>query len=389
MNEEEFDKYVLPSYRRFPITIVKAQGSHIYDEKGKKYLDFMSGWGVSNLGHRPGPVVEAISDQLKQVIHVPNVFYLEPQGELAKLLVENSIEGKVFFCNSGAEANEAAIKFAKLYGKGKRHKIITAERSFHGRTAATMAATGQKPIKEGFAPHLEGFVHVPFNDSELLEETVDDDTLAIMLELVQGEGGIHVATREYAAVIRRICRERDILLIVDEVQTGIGRTGTLFAYQDYGLEPDIITSAKALASGLPIGATITGAKVAGLVRPGMHGSTFGGGSLVSSAAIATMKTVLDPEVQGHAAMAADILATRLAAMEDKHGCIKQIRQKGLMIGVELDRDSKPVAEACLAKGLFVNSTQGKVIRMLPPLTVSPEEIAHAMAILDETLSEQQ
>ncbi|HEX5744523.1 MAG TPA: aminotransferase class III-fold pyridoxal phosphate-dependent enzyme, partial [Candidatus Saccharimonadales bacterium] len=316
MTEDEFDQYVLPTYPRFPITIVKAQGSYIYDETGKKYLDFMSGWGVSNLGHRPQAVIEAISDQLKQLIHVPNVFYLEPQGELAKLLIKNSIEGKVFFSNSGAEANEAAIKFAKLYGAGRRHKIVTTERSFHGRTTAAMAATGQPAIKEGFAPHLEGFVHVPFNDVAALEKAASRNTVAIMLELVQGEGGIHVADRHYVAEVRRICSKNDILLIVDEVQTGIGRTGTLFAYQGYGVEPDIITCAKSLASGLPIGATIVGGKVAKLVKPGMHGSTFGGGSLVSAAAIATLKTALQPKVQGNGELIAEILATRLAGLED-------------------------------------------------------------------------
>ncbi len=387
MTEEEFDQYVLPTYPRFPITIIKGNGSYIYDDNGKRYLDFMSGWGVSNLGHRPQPVLEAIEDQLKQLIHVPNVFYLEPQGELARLLVENSIDGKVFFSNSGAEANEAAIKFAKIYGKGKRHKIITAERSFHGRTTAAMAATGQVAIKEGFEPLLEGFVHVPFNDSKAVEEAVDDDTVAIMLELVQGEGGIHVADKKYMADIRRMCLAKDILLIVDEVQTGIGRTGTLFAYQGYGVEPDIITSAKSLASGLPIGATIVSDKVAKLVKPGMHGSTFGGGSLVSAAAIATLKMALDPKVQGNGELIAEILATRLAGLENKHKSIKQIRQKGLMIGVELDRSSKPVAEACLKKGLFINSTQGKVLRLLPPLTATTEEAALAVSIIDEALAE--
>lgn len=387
MTEEEFDQYVLPTYPRFPLTIVKAQGSYIYDETGKKYLDFMSGWGVSNLGHRPVPVVDAIQDQLKQLIHVPNVFYLEPQGELARLLVQNSIDGQVFFCNSGAEANEAAIKFAKLYGKGKRHKIITAERSFHGRTTAAMAATGQVAIKEGFEPLLEGFAHVPFNDSGALEEAVDKETLAVMLEPVQGEGGIHVADRKYMADVRRICSEKDLLLIVDEVQTGIGRTGTLFAYQDYGIEPDIITCAKSLASGLPIGATIVADKIAKLVKPGMHGSTFGGGSLVSAAAIATLKMAMDPKIQGNGELISEILATRLAGLEDKHESIRQIRQKGLMIGIELDRDSKPVAEACLEKGLFINSTQKKVLRLLPPITATGEEAAQAVSIIDEALSE--
>jgi len=387
MTEEEFDQFVLPSYQRFPITIVSAAGSYIYDDKGKKYLDFLSGWSVSNLGHRPQPVVDAIKEQADKLIHVPNVFYLEPQGQLAKLLIENSLtEGKVFFGNSGAEANEAAIKFAKLYGQGKRHKIVTTERSFHGRTSGAMAATGQEGVRKGFAPHLSGFVHVPFNDVAALQAAVDDETVAIMLELVQGEGGIHIATAEYANAIQQLCREKDILLIVDEVQSGMGRTGPLFAYQGYDLQPNIITSAKSLASGLPIGATIVGTKVAVNVKPGMHGSTFGGGSLVASAAIATLQMLLSPEVKENAAKISGLFAEKLAELQKKHDCITEIRQKGLMIGIELNQNSKPVAQACLDRGLFLNSTQDTVIRLLPPLTATEAEVEQAISIIDEALA---
>jgi acetylornithine/N-succinyldiaminopimelate aminotransferase len=388
MTPEEFDQYVLPAYQRFPITIVRGEGSYIYDSGGKKYLDFLSGWSVSNLGHRPPAVVEAITRQLQELIHVPNVFYTEQQGSLAKLLVENSIKGKIFFGNSGAEANEAAIKFAKLYGQSKRHKIITTMKSFHGRTAATMAATGQDRIKDGFAPHLSGFVHVPFNDIQALRDSVDDDTVAIMLELVQGEGGINVATEEYAAVIKQLCQDKDLLLIIDEVQSGMGRTGPLFAYQDYGLEPDIITVAKSLASGLPIGVTIVGDKASVHIKPGMHGSTFGGGAVVSAAAIATLEEILKPETRENVEMLSQLLAGKLAGLKAKHSCITEVRQKGLMIGLELDRDSKPVTDACLQKGLFINSTQGNVVRILPPLNTSREEAEEAISILDEVLQAQ-
>lgn len=388
MTEEEFDQYVLPVYARFPIIITKGDGCYIYDDKGNEYLDFMSGWGVSNLGHRPKPVVDAITSQAQELIHAPNVFYFEPQGRLAKLLVENSIKGKVFFSNSGAEANEAAIKFAKLYGKGKRHKIIAAERSFHGRTSAAMAATNQESIKDGFAPHLQGFVHVPLNDVKALEAAADDDTLAIMLELVQGEGGIHIASPEYAAAIKRLRSEKDILLIVDEVQSGIGRTGPLFAYQNYDLEPDIVTCAKSLASGLPIGATITGSKVAACVKPGVHGSTFGGGSLVAMAAIATLRMLFTDEVRQNASRLSDLLAKELDGLKSRHADIKEVRQKGLMIGIELDRGSKPVVDACLRKGLFVNSTQKTVIRLLPPLIATAAEAKRAISIIDEALAEE-
>jgi predicted acetylornithine/succinylornithine family transaminase len=388
MTPQEFDQYILPTYPRFPITIVRAEGSYIYDDEGKKYLDFLSGWGVSNLGHRPQVVVAAIERQVKELIHVPNVFYTEPQGQLAKLLVTNSIKGKVFFCNSGAEANEAAIKFAKLYGQGKRHKIITAEKSFHGRTAGVMAATAQGKIKGGFDPHLQGFIHVPFNDVAALRANADDSTVAIMIELVQGEGGINIATPEYVAAIKQICLEKDILLIVDEVQSGMGRTGSLFAYQNYDIEPDIITAAKALASGLPIGATIVNAKAAVHVKPGMHGSTFGGGSLVAAAAVATLQEILMPEVQQNVTMLSELLVGKLAELADKHACIKQVRQKGLMIGLELDRDSKPITDACLQKGLYINSTQDTVIRILPPLTATPEEVETAIAILSDVLQTQ-
>lgn len=385
MTQEEFDQYILPTYPRFPITITKARGSYIYDSNGKKYLDFLSGWGVSNLGHRPAAVVEAIEKQVKELIHVPNVFYTEPQGQLAELLVDNSIKGKVFFSNSGAEANEAAIKFAKLYGQGKRHKIITAEKSFHGRTAGVMAATAQGKIKGGFDPHLQGFVHVPFNDVAALQANADDSTVAIMVELVQGEGGINIAAPEYVAAIKQICQEKDILLIVDEVQSGIGRTGSLFAYQNYDIEPDIITVAKALASGLPVGATLVNAKAAVHVKPGMHGSTFGGGSLVAAAAIATMREILKPETQKNVAMLSELLAGKLAELAAEHSCITEVRQQGLMIGLELDRDSKPITDACLQKGLYVNSTQNTVIRILPPLTATPEEVETAMTVLNEVL----
>lgn len=389
MTEQEFDHFVLPSYQRFPITIVKSGGSYMYDKNGKKYLDFLSGWSVSNLGHRPEPVVKAVTEQAQKLIHVPNVFYLEPQAELAKLLVENSIAGKVFFSNSGTEANEAAIKFAKLYGgQGtvKRYKIITAERSFHGRSSGGMAATAQPHVKEGFAPHLPGFTHVPFNDVAALQAAVDDETVAVMLELVQGEGGIHIASPEYVAAIKQLAAEKDLLFIADEVQTGMGRTGTLFAYQSFGIEPDIITSAKSLASGLPIGATIVGSKVAKLVKPGMHGSTFGGGSLVAEAAIATLSTVLKPAVQQHAAEITELFAEKLQAMAARHDCITEVRQRGLMIGIELNRESKSVATACLEKGLFLNSTQGTVIRLLPPLTLTKAEVEQGLSIIDEVLA---
>lgn len=385
MTPEKFDQYVLPTYQRFPITVVRGEGSYIYDDRGRKYLDFMSGWGVSNLGHRPEPVVRAIKRQADELIHAPNVFYMEPQGHLAQLLIENSIPGKVFFGNSGAEANEAAIKFAKLYGQGKRYKIVTAERSFHGRTSGGMAATGQDSIKDGFAPHLEGFVHVPYNDVAALQKAVDDQTVAIMLEPVQGEGGIHVATNEYMAAIKKLQAEKDLLIVVDEVQSGMGRTGPLFAYQGYGLKPDIVTSAKSLASGLPIGATIVGEKVAANVRPGMHGSTFGGGSLVSAAAIATLQMLLSSEVRDNVARLSDLFAEKLAGLQ---AGVKEIRQKGLMIGIELDKPAKPVVEACLEKGLFINATQKTVLRLLPPLTARAEEVEHAVSIIEEVLSEQ-
>lgn len=388
MTPQEFDQYVLPSYQRFPITIVRGEGSYIYDDAGKQYLDFLAGWGVSNLGHRPPVVVEAIEKQVKELIHVPNVFYTEPQGQLAKLLVQNSIPGKIFFGNSGAEANEAAIKFAKLYGQGKRHKIITTERSFHGRTSATMAATAQDKIKKGFDPHLPGFIHVPYNDVAALKASIDDSVVAIMLELVQGEGGVHVAKPEYVAAIKQICSDNDILLIVDEVQSGMGRTGPLFAYQNYDIEPDIITSAKALASGLPIGATIAGTKVAANVKPGMHGSTFGGGSLVAAAALATLREILNPQTRQNVTMLSDLLAEKLAELAANHDCITEIRQQGLMIGLELDRDSGSITNACLDNGLYVNSTQGNVIRILPPLTATAEEAETAITILDKALRTQ-
>ncbi|HSW85215.1 MAG TPA: aspartate aminotransferase family protein [Candidatus Saccharimonadales bacterium] len=386
MTPAEFDNYVLPTYQRFPITIVRGEGSYIYDDKDQKYLDFLSGWSVSNLGHRPPAVVKAINNQVKQLIHVPNVFYTKPQGQLAKLLIENSIKGKIFFGNSGAEANEAAIKFAKLYGRSsQRHNIITAEGSFHGRTAGVMAATAQTKIKDGFDPHLAGFIHVPFNNVVALKAAIKYNPVAIMLEFVQGEGGINIATSEYAATVKQICQDQDILLIADEVQSGIGRTGPLFSYQNYDIKPDIITSAKALASGLPIGATIVSDKIASLVKAGMHGSTFGGGPLVAAAAVATLKQILDPAIRENVNNMSKLLSEKLNGLASRHSCIKEIRQQGLMIGLELDRPSKPITDECLNRGLYVNSTQNTVIRILPPLTTNAVEVNAAISILDDVL----
>jgi acetylornithine/N-succinyldiaminopimelate aminotransferase len=251
-----------------------------------------------------------------------------------------------------------------------------------------MSATGQDKVSKGFDPSLQGFAHVPFNDVQALRAAVDDETVAIMLELVQGEGGVHVATPEYVAAIKQICSEKDILLIVDEVQSGMGRTGPLFAYQNYDIEPDIITSAKALASGLPVGAAIVGGKAAANVKPGMHGSTFGGGSLVAAAAVATLREILTPRIKQNVTELTDLLAEKLAKLAADHPCITEVRQQGLMIGLELDRDSKPITDACLERGLYINSTQGTVVRILPPLTAAKEEAETAISILDEVLQAQ-
>ena len=382
---QNYENFVFTTYGKLPLVLVKGKGSVITDIDGKKYLDFFPGWGVSNVGHCHPKVMAAVRDQIGKLIHVPNNFYHPNQGRLAAEIVRNSFSGKAFFCNSGAEAIEAAIKFSRIYGAGKRVEIITTETSFHGRTMGALAATGQAKYQEGFAPLPGGFKTVPFNDFKAIKAAVTDKTVAVLLELVQGEGGINIASKEYVLQLRQFCLEKDILLIIDEVQTGLGRTGEMFAYKHYNIDPDMITLAKGLGGGLPIGAVIAKDKIAELLKPGMHGSTFGGSPLVTKAALGVFKAIQQDKMLANAKAMGVYLMEKLGELKAKYKFIKDVRGLGLMVGVELTIEGKTIFEDCLANGLIINCTQGKVLRIMPALNVTRKEINKAIFILDKAM----
>lgn len=384
-------KYCLNVFNRLPIAMVRGEGSYVFDADGNKYLDFVSGIAVNALGHAHPYVAAALAEQAAQLIHSSNLYWIEPQVRLAEVLVENSAFDKVFFGNSGAEANEGALKLARKYaiykGRPERQQVITMQSSFHGRTLATLTATGQAKMHQGFEPLAAGFTYVPFNDWEALQAAVNEQTCAIMLEPVQGEGGVFPADPEYLRQIRWLCDERDIVLIYDEVQTGLGRTGKLFAYQHAGVAPDIMTLAKALGGGAPIGAFLSTDKVAAAFKPGDHGSTFGGNPLVCAAGLAVLKIMLEQDIPGRAAMLGEYLRGKLAELQAKYPCIKEIRGQGLLLGVQLDRPGAEVVQACLRRGVLLNCTAGTVLRLIPPLNVSHAEADEFMAVLDAALQE--
>jgi len=383
----DYEKYILSTYSRTPVIFVKGKGMKMVDIDGKEYLDFFPGWGVSNLGHCNPKVVSAVRDQIGRLIHIPNNFYHPNQAKLAKELIRVSFPGKVFFCNSGAEANEAAIKFARAYGRG-RHEIITMAQSFHGRTLGALTATGQTKYQQGFGPLLEGFKIVAFNDLSAIQSAITDKTVAIILELVQGEGGINIAQKEYIHAIRKICDEKDILLIIDEVQTGFGRTGEMFAFQNYGIVPDLLTLAKALGGGLPIGALVVREKFADTFKPGMHASTFGGSPLVCKAALGFLKALSDKKLLKNAKIMSAYLLEKLNVLKQKSEIIRDVRGLGLMVGVELTIEGKTVVAECLAQGLIINCTQGNVLRVMPALDVTKKQINKAVYILGRALEKQ-
>ncbi|MFH1868952.1 MAG: aspartate aminotransferase family protein [Candidatus Omnitrophota bacterium] len=380
-------KYILNTYTRTPVVFVKGKGAKIWDAEGNLYLDFFPGWAVSGIGHCHKRVVKYVKEQLNDIIHVSNNYYSRNQVILAERISRGSFGGKVFYANSGAEANEAAIKLARAYGHDKsRFKIICMEKSFHGRTLATIAATGQEKVKKGFDPLPEGFVHVPFNDIDSLKQAVDDKTVAVMLELIQGEGGINIANRDYIRDVRALCDERDMLLIVDEVQTGMGRTGKLFAYQHYGIEPDMMTLAKSLGGGLPIGVMVARDKVSDVLKPGMHASTFGGSPVVCAAALGVLDAIEKDNLLDNAKKMGEYLGKGLNKLKKRFpDIIRGIKQQALMIGVELNVEGARIVEDCFKKGLLINCTQGSILRIMPPLTIKKGEISKAMKILDEVL----
>ena len=383
---EAYQEYIIPTYTKYPLIFVKGKGSYLWDIHGKKYLDFFPGWGVVSVGHCHPKVMSALREQLSKLIFVANNYYHTGQAKLAKELNFSGFKSKLFFCNSGAEANEAAIKFSRKFGAG-RYGIITFENSFHGRTLATLAATGQKKYQEGFAPLPDGFCSVPFNELGAVKKAVNGNTVAIMIELVQGEGGINVANADFVMGLRKLCDENKMLLIVDEVQTGIGRTGKMFCYQHYGIEPDIVTLAKALAGGMPMGAMMVKKEIADTLGKGTHASTFGGGPLATKAALAVLRAVHKENLIGNASRMGAYLVKKLDDLKSRHAVIKEVRGIGLMLAVELGIEGNAIVDESLKRGLLINCTHGNVLRLMPALNVTKSQVNQAINILDKVLKE--
>ena len=384
-----YSQYLLPTYRQMPVCLVKGKGSKVWDLAGKEYLDFFPGWAVSGLGHCHPMVVSAIKEQAQKMLHISNNFLNLKQAQLAAEIVKSSFPGKVFFCNSGAEAVEAAIKFARKFGSSTgRYEIISMRDSFHGRTLAAITATGQPKYQQGYEPLPVGFSYARLNDFDELEARLTPKTVAVILELIQGEGGVNVADETYIKNLRKLCDERNMLLIVDEVQTGMGRTGKMFAFQHYGIQPDLMTLAKSLGSGVPIGALVVNDKVAGdIFTPGSHASTYGGNPLVCAAALAVFKAIRKEKLLQNTEAMGRYLRDKLNGLKQKYSFIKEVRGKSLMLGVELDRPGASVVDKARELGLLINCTQDKVLRIMPALTVTKRMIDRAVAILDRVFSE--
>jgi len=383
---QQYSRFVIGNYKRVPVIVDRAQGSTFWDVTGKKYIDLFPGWGCSLIGHCHPAVVEAIRRQAERLIHVDNTFYTPEQGRFAQMLSERSFGGKCFFCNSGAEANEAAIKTARRHAGNGRYKIITMEKSFHGRTYGGMSATAQSRIHSGFEPLLPGFTYVPFDDVDAVAAAVDDETAAIMLEPIQGEGGVNIPADDYLPRLRDLCDDRNLLLILDEVQTGCGRTGRWFGYQHTNVEPDILTLAKALGGGGPLGAMIARPEVAEALAPGTHASTFGGNSLMISAGIATFETIETEGLLERAVRIGQTIADRIHEMRSRFAFIESVRHRGAMIGVQLSVPGAAVVSTALELGLRINCTQNTVLRMLPAINISEDELNEGLDILGEALS---
>ncbi|MFH0917633.1 MAG: aspartate aminotransferase family protein [Candidatus Omnitrophota bacterium] len=375
---------IMPTYNKVPLIFVKGKGSRLWDIHGKLYLDFFPGWGVGSLGHCHPKVMQGVRDQISKLIFVSNNYYHPFQAKLARELIYLSFPGKVFFANSGAEANEAAIKLARKFGQG-RYEIITFGNAFHGRTLAALAATGQEKYQSGFEPMPEGFRQVKFNDLAAVKQAITDKTVAIMLELVQGEGGVNVASRDFVLSLRKICDEKKLLLIIDEVQTGIGRTGKMFCYQNYGIIPDVMTLAKALGGGLPIGVMIAKKELSDILAPGMHASTFGGGPVICRAALGVFKAMQEEKILSNCQNIGKYLLEKLILLKDVYPVIKEIRGLGLMLGIELNIPGKQIVQAALERGLLINCTHDKVLRLMPALNVTKKEVDQAIEILKGVL----
>ena len=384
------EKHVAHTYNRYGLVLVRGKGSRVWDAEGKEYLDFVSGLAVCNLGHCHPKVVKAIQEQAETLIHVSNFYYITPQIELASLLCQHSFAEKVFFCNSGAEANEGAIKLARKYAKekmeGNRYEIITMEQSFHGRTMATLTATGQEKFHKGYAPLVPGFKYVPFNDAGAVKDALGSKTCAVLVEPIQGEGGVNCPSEGYLKSLREICDEKRILLIFDEVQVGMGRTGKLFAYEHYGIEPDILTLAKSLAGGVPIGALLIRKGIEEGFKPGDHASTFGGNPLATAAGVAALTAILEEDMLGNCRKMGDYFLSRLQEMKQRFPVIQDVRGKGLILGMELKMDGGNIVKEMMGKGILINCTMGNVLRFLPPLIVKKEEIDQVVGVLKDILA---
>ena len=395
MNSQQWiakaDKYIMKTYGRYPLVPVRGEGCRLWDADGREYLDFLAGVAVNNLGHCHPRVVAALQKQAGELIHCSNYYHIPGQIELAELLCSHSFADRAFFCNSGAEANEAAIKLARKYSREKfgadRYEIITALASFHGRTMATVSATGQEKVQKFFDPLLHGFRHVPFDDAVALKLAVSPNTCAVMLEPIQGEGGVVVPSAEYFQRVREICDEHNLLLIFDEVQVGMGRTGKLFAHEHFGVTPDIMTLAKALAGGAPIGTMLAREEIAESFGPGTHGSTFGGNPLVTAAAVAAVRVILEEGILNRTEEMGEYLMGELEGLKGKFPFITEVRGIGLMIGMELSVPAGDIVKKALKRGLLLNVAQDRVLRFVPPLIVTKREVDEMIGILEGILSE--
>ena len=385
-------RYLANTYARFPVVLVRGRGDRLWDSDGKEYLDFAAGIAVDVLGHCHPKVVEAIKAQAEALLHVSNLYHIEPQIRLASALCEHSFADKVFFCNSGAEANEAAIKLARRYAKVRwgpdRYEIVCMRDSFHGRTMATLTATGQEKHQRGFEPLLPGFKHIPFNDLRAAEQAIDSRTCAVLVEPIQGEGGVRVPDDDYLPALRQLCSDRDVLLMLDEVQTGMGRTGRLFAYEHWGIEPDVMTLAKALGGGLPIGAMLAKEEVASAFVPGSHASTFGGSPFITAAALAALTAIIEERLPQRAAKIGAYFLGRLRELVQRYPYAKEARGKGLILALELAVPAKPIVDRCLQLGLLILTAGDQILRFVPPLIIGEAEVDEALGILDQALAEQ-
>lgn len=382
---ELFKKYVVPNYGRYPVNLVRGEGSQVWDSEGNRYLDLFPGWGCNSLGHCPPAVVQAVQDQVARLIHVPNTWHIDVQGQWAKMLSDRSFGGQAFFCNSGTEANEAAIKLARLHTPPQRYKIITFEGGFHGRTLGSTSATAQPKYHEGLGPLVAGFVYAPFGDLDAVKDLIDEETCAVLIEPIQGEGGIRIAPEGFLQGLRALCDEHDLLLMFDEVQCGSGRTGTWFAYQHFDVTPDVLTLAKSLCGGIAAGAMLTTAEIAPSLRPGMHAATFGGNPIAAAAGMATLETIEKENLLENVATLSEVFQRRFTELQQELDIIADVRVLGMMVGIELRIEGAEVVSKCMERKLLVNCTQGTVIRLLPAMNLSVEQAEEGCDILADVL----